>query len=145
LSDAQNQLETEEARALIGTFHGALEQIREQVRRVIVGQDEVVEHLLVTLLVGGHCLITGMPGTAKTLLVPRMLASFTREDSRYGGSFLGSLVMYEVDGRQYLLVPAASSAGGRGRGGPPAAAPAAAGSQPAPLGWVSFALPAKQP
>ena len=46
--------------------------------------------------------------------------------SRFGGSFLGSLVMYEMDGRQYLLVPAASSAGGRGRGGPPAAAPAAA-------------------
>ena len=54
MSDAQNQLETEETRALIGTFHGALEQIREQVRRVIVGQDEVVEHLLVTLLVGGR-------------------------------------------------------------------------------------------
>ncbi len=36
---------------------------------MIVGQDEVVEHLLLTLLVGGHCLITGMPGTAKTLLV----------------------------------------------------------------------------
>jgi MoxR-like ATPase len=34
----------------------------------------VVEHLLITLLVGGHCLITGMPGTAKTLLV-RTLAS----------------------------------------------------------------------
>jgi MoxR-like ATPase len=42
------------------------------VRKVIVGQDEVVEHLLVTLLVGGHCLITGMPGTAKTLLVRTM-------------------------------------------------------------------------
>ena len=77
MSDAQNQLETEETRALIGTFHGALEQIREQVRRVIVGQDEVVEHLLVTLLVGGHCLITGMPGTAKTLLV-RTLARRAR-------------------------------------------------------------------
>ncbi len=38
-------------------------------RKIIVGQDEVVEHLLLTLLVGGHCLITGMPGTAKTLLV----------------------------------------------------------------------------
>ena len=35
----------------------------------MVGQAEVVEHLLITLLVGGHCLITGMPGTAKTLLV----------------------------------------------------------------------------
>ena len=43
-------------------------------RKIIVGQDEVVEHLLLTLLVGGHCLITGMPGTAKTLLV-RTLAS----------------------------------------------------------------------
>ena len=40
-----------------------------QVRQVIVGQDEVLEHMLVTLFVGGHCLITGLPGTAKTLLV----------------------------------------------------------------------------
>jgi MoxR-like ATPase len=51
-----------------------MDAIRTQVRRVIVGQDEVVEHLLLTLLVGGHCLITGMPGTAKTLLV-RTLAT----------------------------------------------------------------------
>ena len=43
-------------------------------RKLIVGQDEVVEQLLITLLVGGHCLITGVPGTAKTLLV-RTLAS----------------------------------------------------------------------
>ena len=45
-----------------------------EIRKVIVGQDDVVEHLLLTLLVGGHCLITGMPGTAKTLLV-RTLAT----------------------------------------------------------------------
>jgi MoxR-like ATPase len=74
LSDDKNQLETEEARALIGTFGSTFDQIRTEVRKVIVGQDEVVEHLLLTLLVGGHCLITGMPGTAKTLLV-RTLAS----------------------------------------------------------------------
>jgi MoxR-like ATPase len=59
---------------LIENFHSASEQIRSEVRKIIVGQDEVVEHLLMTLLVGGHCLITGMPGTAKTLLV-RTLAS----------------------------------------------------------------------
>jgi len=58
-----------DTRALVDTFHQRIGAIREQVRRVIVGQDEVVEHLLLTLLVGGHCLITGMPGTAKTLLV----------------------------------------------------------------------------
>jgi MoxR-like ATPase len=74
LSDAQNQLETQETRALIENFHSAFAQIRSEVRKIIVGQDEVVEHLLLTLLVGGHCLITGMPGTAKTLLV-RTLAS----------------------------------------------------------------------
>jgi MoxR-like ATPase len=74
LSDAQQKLDTEEARALIENFHTASDQIRGEVRKIIVGQDEVVEHLLMTLLVGGHCLITGMPGTAKTLLV-RTLAS----------------------------------------------------------------------
>ncbi|OED39621.1 AAA family ATPase [Chromatiales bacterium (ex Bugula neritina AB1)] len=50
-------------------FRYVMDNIRHQVRQVIVGQDEVVEQLLITLLVGGHCLITGMPGTAKTMLV----------------------------------------------------------------------------
>ena len=86
MSDAQNQLETEEARALIQTFHAALGKIREQVGRVIVGQDEVVEHLLLTLLVGGHCLITGMPGTAKTLLV-RTLAPYCTYLRTMSGAF----------------------------------------------------------
>jgi MoxR-like ATPase len=67
-----NTPDSSETRALVDKFHQRLGAIREQVRKVIVGQDEVVEHLLVTLLVGGHCLITGMPGTAKTLLVRTM-------------------------------------------------------------------------
>ena len=50
--------------------------------------------------------------------------------SRFGGDFVGSPVMYETAGRQYLLVPAASSPP---RGGGPGAA--------APLGWVAYALP----
>ena len=62
-------LEGADARELVALFRDRLTAIREQVRRIIVGQDEVVEHLLMTMLVGGHCLITGMPGTAKTLLV----------------------------------------------------------------------------
>lgn len=68
-SKSSSQLETEEARVLIETFQGSLDNIRGQIQKVIIGQDEVVEHLLMTLLVGGHCLITGLPGTAKTLLV----------------------------------------------------------------------------
>jgi MoxR-like ATPase len=72
LQVAQSSAETEE---LVASFHASMERIREQVRRIIVGQDEVVDNLLVTLLVGGHCLITGMPGTAKTLLVSTLAAA----------------------------------------------------------------------
>ena len=61
-------------RELVDQFTHTLGAIRGEIRKLIVGQDEVVEQLLVTLLVGGHCLITGMPGTAKTLLV-RTLAT----------------------------------------------------------------------
>lgn len=65
----QQQIDNDDTRALVGRFVEATRKIREQVRGTIVGQDEVVDNLLITLLVGGHCLITGMPGTAKTLLV----------------------------------------------------------------------------
>lgn len=66
---ATAKLERDDTQALVTKFHDRLNAIRGQVRKIIVGQDDVVEHLLLTLLVGGHCLITGMPGTAKTLLV----------------------------------------------------------------------------
>ena len=44
-------------------------KILAELRKVIVGQDEVVEQVLVALFTGGHCLITGVPGLAKTLLI----------------------------------------------------------------------------
>ena len=45
------------------------ERILTELRKVIVGQDEVVEQVLIALFTGGHCLITGVPGLAKTLLI----------------------------------------------------------------------------
>ncbi len=45
------------------------ERILSELRKVIVGQDEVVDQILIALFTGGHCLITGVPGLAKTLLV----------------------------------------------------------------------------
>jgi MoxR-like ATPase len=53
----------------IERFYKVQESIVEQVRRVIVGQDEVLEQVQIALFSGGNCLITGLPGTAKTLLV----------------------------------------------------------------------------
>ncbi len=61
-------------KARVDRFRAAEADIVRQVRRVIVGQEEVLEQVLIALFVGGHCLITGLPGTAKTLLV-RTLAT----------------------------------------------------------------------
>jgi MoxR-like ATPase len=44
-------------------------RIREELQKVIVGQDEAVDLVLIALFTGGHCLITGVPGLAKTLLI----------------------------------------------------------------------------
>ena len=45
------------------------ERILTEIRKVIVGQDGVIEQVLMALFTGGHCLITGVPGLAKTLLI----------------------------------------------------------------------------
>ena len=58
-----------ELKARIDRFHEVHSAILREVRKVIVGQEEVLDQVLISLFVGGHCLITGLPGTAKTLLV----------------------------------------------------------------------------
>jgi MoxR-like ATPase len=45
------------------------ERILHELRKVIVGQDDVVDQVLIALFTGGHCLLTGVPGLAKTLLI----------------------------------------------------------------------------
>ncbi len=66
---ATTELSSTELQARVQRFHTVRDRILEQVRKVIVGQDEVLEQILLALFVGGHCLITGLPGTAKTLMV----------------------------------------------------------------------------
>jgi MoxR-like ATPase len=66
------QVEPDVLRSRIGRFREVDSEIVRQVRRVIVGQEEVLEQVRIGLFVGGHCLITGLPGTAKTLLVRTM-------------------------------------------------------------------------
>ena len=53
----------------------ALQQVLYEIKRVIVGQDAMLERLLVSLLAGGHVLLEGVPGLAKTLTVKTLAAS----------------------------------------------------------------------
>jgi len=66
------QVESDALRTRIERFRRVQSEIVTQVRRVIVGQEEVLDQVMISLFVGGHCLITGLPGTAKTLLVRTM-------------------------------------------------------------------------
>src|SRR5919197_3599220 len=69
MSTVITQLEPDVLKGRIARFRDVESEIVRQVRRVIVGQEEVLEQVMISLFVGGHCLITGLPGTAKTLLV----------------------------------------------------------------------------
>ena len=65
-------IDSAELKVRIHRFQEVESAIIREVRKAIVGQDEVIDQVLISLFVGGHCLITGMPGTAKTLLVRTM-------------------------------------------------------------------------
>jgi MoxR-like ATPase len=66
---AEQNLDAGQLQQRIERFQAVRDGILAQVRQVIVGQDEVLDQVLIALFVGGHCLLTGMPGTAKTLMV----------------------------------------------------------------------------
>jgi MoxR-like ATPase len=68
-SIAQVDPNSAELKQRIERFQSARDAIIGQVQKVIVGQEEVIDQVLTALFVGGHCLITGLPGTAKTLMV----------------------------------------------------------------------------
>ncbi len=72
ISTAPLTTEPADLRTHVERFQEVQASIKREVGKVIVGQEEVIEHVLISLFVGGHCLLTGLPGTAKTLLVRTM-------------------------------------------------------------------------
>src|SRR5437764_13914220 len=56
-------------RETVGRLTAGRAEIENELAKVIVGQKQVIEQILIALFAGGHCLITGAPGLAKTLLV----------------------------------------------------------------------------
>lgn len=69
LPDDRQNGSLEDASEVLARLREAKGEILQQLRRRIVGQDEVIEQVLISLFAGGHCLITGVPGLAKTLLI----------------------------------------------------------------------------
>ena len=77
-----------------------IQAVRDQVATVVVGQDEVVERLLISLFTGGHILLQGVPGLAKTLLVSVLSKSIDLDFSRI--QFTIDLLPSDILGSQIL-------------------------------------------
>ena len=75
-------------------------KIRAELGKVIIGQNDVVEQLLIALFAGGHCLITGAPGLAKTLLVKSLAQIFHLKFQRI--QFTPDLMPADITGTEIL-------------------------------------------
>ncbi len=86
----------------------AHQQIRAQIARQIVGQDEVVDQLLIAVFARGHCILEGVPGLAKTLMVNSLARSLTLDFNRI--QFTPDLMPSDITGTEVLYEDRTSGA-----------------------------------
>jgi MoxR-like ATPase len=84
----------------IGAAQADAQAIVAEVRRVIVGHDDVIEQILLGLLTGGHCLLEGVPGLGKTLLVRTLAAALNLDFGRI--QFTPDLMPADITGTHIL-------------------------------------------
>ncbi len=76
------------------------DSIKKEIGKVIVGQEEIVEHLLICLLARGHCLLVGVPGLAKTLLIKTLANVLELQFSRI--QFTPDLMPSDITGTEII-------------------------------------------
>ncbi|MBI4718811.1 MAG: AAA family ATPase [Planctomycetes bacterium] len=86
--------------AVVQKLVGAYEQIRAQLHRVIVGQDAVLEELLIALFCSGHCILEGVPGLAKTLLISTLARLLSLSFARI--QFTPDLMPSDITGTEVI-------------------------------------------
>ena len=82
------------------TLLGARERIHHELGKVVIGQRAVIEQILIAMLTGGNCLITGAPGLAKTLLVKSLAQVFRLDFNRI--QFTPDLMPADITGMEIL-------------------------------------------
>ncbi len=90
----------EQDRAAVEKLAEASRLIRAELSKAVIGQTEVIDQLLVALFSGGHCLLTGAPGLAKTLLVRSIADVFSLQFSRI--QFTPDLMPADIVGTEIL-------------------------------------------
>jgi MoxR-like ATPase len=78
----------------------AIKRIKAEINKVIIGQDDVVEQLLISLFARGHCLLVGVPGLAKTLLISTLAKALDLKFSRI--QFTPDLMPSDITGTEII-------------------------------------------
>ncbi|MEK7775599.1 MAG: MoxR family ATPase [Candidatus Zixiibacteriota bacterium] len=86
--------------AAVEQLNVSYKRLRAEIGKVIIGQDQVVEQLLISLLARGHCLLVGVPGLAKTLLISTLAQSLNLKFSRI--QFTPDLMPSDITGTDIL-------------------------------------------
>ena len=86
--------------AAIDHLRGAFDELKNELSKVIVGQDAVIEQLAICLFARGHALLMGVPGLAKTLLVSRLAETMSLTFSRI--QFTPDLMPMDITGTEIL-------------------------------------------
>ena len=84
----------------VDQLHDAHKRIRAEIAKVIIGQDDVVEQLLISLLSAGHCLLVGVPGLAKTLLISTLAGVLDLKFNRI--QFTPDLMPSDITGTEII-------------------------------------------
>ena len=86
--------------ALLDQIQDAFQTLRQEMAKVIVGQEQIVEQILVSLLANGHVLLVGVPGLAKTLLIRTLASALKLEFSRV--QFTPDLMPGDITGTEII-------------------------------------------
>ena len=86
--------------AAVEEIRSAYEQLRTEIKKVIVGQEMVVDQLLIALFAKGHCILTGVPGLAKTLLISTLAKTLSLSFNRV--QFTPDLMPSDITGTEVI-------------------------------------------
>ena len=85
---------------LVEKLAGSVQSIKKEIAKVIIGQDEIIDHLLLSLLSRGHCLLVGVPGLAKTLIIKTLADVLDLKFNRI--QFTPDLMPSDITGTEIL-------------------------------------------
>ncbi|MCH2448744.1 MAG: MoxR family ATPase [Gracilimonas sp.] len=93
-------LEVKDPVKLADEFYGVFNQIKDEIHKVIIGQDDIIDLLLISLFSKGHCVLVGVPGLAKTLLIRSLSESLSLTFNRI--QFTPDLMPGDITGTEVI-------------------------------------------